>query len=147
MWLPCTLWALCCKRVAAPPRMAGATRPERNRRLLSSVSGSKGCSPSHPEGNGKMIQIQKHKKMYITKWQLGGDILSPAELTGRLLSCSRSPRIWTRAGKVGLSLGSPCQQASMMPYLPAEGSGVTTSTTHSIFHLQMSSYIVPERCN
>lgn len=72
-----------------------------------------------------------------------GDIISPAELTGRLLSCSRSPRIWTKAGKVGLSFGSPCQQASMMPYLPAEGSAVLTRITSSKMHLQMPSYIVP----
>lgn len=50
---------------------------------------------------------------------------SPGRLTGRLLSCSRSPRIWTSAGNGGLCLGSPCQHASMMPYLPAGGSNTT----------------------
>lgn len=46
-------------------------------------------------------------------------------LTGRLFSCSRSPSISTRAGNVGLSLGSPCQQANMIPYLLDHASRIT----------------------
>lgn len=59
-------------------------------------------------------------------------------LTGELSSCRRSRSISTSAGNVGLSLGSPCQQASMIPYLQQ---GETKTHRHSsMFH--MSFYLM-----
>lgn len=87
-------------------------KPVKSHHLLSSETGPAGQSPSRPERSSFRSEAEFQN---IVKWQ-------KEHLTSRLLSCSRSPRICTRDGKVGLSLGSPCQQASMMPYLPAESS-------------------------
>lgn len=77
-----------------------------------------------------VLPVLKGISLRLNSWHRLLEWMSPSsELTGRLLSCSRSPRICTRAGNIGLSLGSPCQQASMMPYLPAEGSTITTKKT------------------
>lgn len=93
--------------------MEAVKKPGKSRHPLSSETGSAGRSPSRPE-RGWFENKSLSSGFFC--------VFFKEHFTGRLLSCSRSPRICTSEGNIGLSVGSPCQQASMMPYLPAEGS-------------------------
>lgn len=108
-------------------------RPAKSHRLLSSETGSAGRSPSRPERSSVKREADFSKPCHP------GD----PHLTGRLLSCSRSPRICTKDGNVGLSLGSPCQQPSMMPYLPVEGS--TSQQRRSCSRPELTNLVVCHR--
>lgn len=91
-----------------------------------------------------VLSILGTRSLHERKHELLDERLQDGGLTGRLLSCSRSPRICTSAGNIGLSLGSPCQQASMMPYLPAEGSTITTQETWSSASLTQLTTKLPD---